>query len=211
MKNNHNGSNGSVKIVPKVTEILLDSGIRVHVAPLSRYQRNALQERAEQIYPMPDKTLYEEELSEDVAIPGTKIPAEENPEYQNEVGLVLRARSEFISTHMMNLCLTYPDFPGGKEELIAYFATDIAAQREIMNLPDDPWEATLRFAIIRSVADERDTGDIIRESFPITESEVSEAIRVFRPAISREAIRSLDNARKFAPGAEQPLSDKPQS
>lgn len=206
----HN-NNGSVKIVPKVVEITLDSGIRVHISPLSRYQRNALQERAEQLYPMPDKALYEEELSEAVAIPGTKIPAEENPEYRAEVALVMTARSEFTTMNMINLCLSYPDFPGGKEELIRFFAIHIAQQRDMMTLPDDEWEATLRFAVIRSVADERDLWSVINESFPITESEVSDAVRVFRPAVSREALRALDNAGKYAPGAHQPLQSKPQS
>lgn len=98
-------------IQPKVTELILDSGIKVHVSPLSRYQRNALNEKAEALYPYPDKALYEETLPEDIAIPGFNLPAEDNKAYQAAVLIAGRGRADHINTALLNICLAFPDYP----------------------------------------------------------------------------------------------------
>lgn len=196
---------------PKVVEITLDSGIRVFVAPLSRYQRNALVEAAEKLHPFPDKKQYEYALSEDVAIPGMTLPADDkdNPRYPEYLALVTEAnryRNEYISTAMMNLCISYPDFPGGKKQLIEYFAEWLEEQRDWLALPDDEWQATLRFAIIRSASDEAQILSIAKDELPVTEAEITENLRVFRPVLSKSQSRILDYARTNAPGVESKVS-----
>lgn len=196
---------------PKVVEITLDSGIRVHVSPLSRYQRNALIEAAEKLHPFPDKKQYEYALSEDVAIPGMTLPADDkdNPRYPEYLALVTEAnryRNEYISTAMMNLCISYPDFPGGKKQLIEYFADWLEEQRDWLALPDDEWQATLRFAIVRSPSDEAQILSIAKDELPVTEAETTENLRVFRPVLSKSQSRILDYARTNASGAESKVS-----
>lgn len=191
---------------PKVTEIVLDSGVRAHIAPLSRYQRNALIEESEAIFPLPDKKLYEQALSEDIAIPGSVIPAEENPEYQALVKNIRYQRDGYVSQSILNLCTTFPDYPN-RQDLIDFFAADIQKQREFMTLPDDPWQATLRFAVIGSHADETQILGIARDDVPVTEKEVNDNVRIFQPVLSREKSRILDYARKHAPGAETKVPD----
>lgn len=185
----------------KVTEIILDSGIKVWVSPMSRYARNGLAEAAEKLYPYPDKSQFEEELPEDVAIPGMKIPAEEHPDYQAQVASANRQRGDHISGAMLNLCVVYPDF-ASRQEIIDHFAPYLDEQRDWLALPEDPWEATLRFAVISSVADENQIMAIVGDTLPVTEKEVNDNVRIFQPALSREKSRILDYARKHAPGAE---------
>lgn len=190
---------------PKVVEIILDSGIRVHVTALSRYQRNGLVEAAKKLYPYPDKKPYEEALSEDVAIPGMTIPAEENPAYQALVLEANRQQQDYIVAGMLNLCLRYPDF-ATRQALIEHFADYLNEQRDWLELPDDEWESTLRFAIVRSPSDESEILSIAKDELPVTEAETTENLRVFRPVLSREKSRILDYTRKHTPGAESKVS-----
>lgn len=185
----------------KVVEFILDSGIRVHVTPLSRYQRNALIEAAEKLHPYPEKKQYEEALPEDVAIPGMTLPAEENPEYQAKVVEANRLRNEYISTGMMNLCVQYPDF-ANRQALIEHFAPYLEEQRDWLALPDDDWMATLRFAIIRSPSDEGHILSVARDEMPVTEKEVNDNVRIFQPVLPKDKYRNLDYARKLASRAE---------
>lgn len=190
----------------KVVEITLDSGIRVFVTPLSRYQRNGLIQAAEKLYPYPDKKQYEYVLSDDVAIPGMTLPADDkdNPRYPEYMGLVTEAniqRQDHIIAGMLNMCLRYPDFKD-KHALIEYFAPYLDEQRDWLALPDDAWDATLRFAIVRSPSDESQILSIAKDEMPVTEAETTENLRVFRPVLSREKSRILDYTRAIAPGAE---------
>lgn len=185
----------------KLTELVLDSGIRVHVKPISRYLRNALAEAAERLFPLPDKAPYEEALSEDVAIPGMKIPAEDNPEYKKRVAEIQRQRGDYISSAMLDLCVSYPDFDS-RQALIDHFAPYLDEQRNWLELPEDPWEATLRFAIISSVADENQITAVASDTLPVTEKEVNENVRIFQPVLSREKSRIVEYARKLAPRPE---------
>lgn len=185
----------------KVVELVLDSGIRVHVTPLSRFQRNALVEAAEKLYPLPDKKPYEEALSEEIAIPGTVIPAEDNPEYQAKVAEVRLKRSDYVSAAQLNLCLSFPDFKD-RQALIEHFAPYLEEQRDWLALPDDDWQATLRFAIVRSPSDEAQIVSVARDEMPVTEAETTENLRIFRPVLSREKSRILDAARQLAPRVE---------
>jgi hypothetical protein len=190
----------------KVTELTLDSGIRVFVTPLSRYQRNALIEAAEKLHPFPDKKQYEEALPDDVAIPGMTLPAEENPEYQAKVTEANRLRNEYVSTGMMNLCVQYPDF-ADRLALIEHFAPYLDEQRDWLALPDDEWLATLRFAIIRSPSDEAQILSVARDEIPVTEKEVNDNVRIFRPVLPKDKYRNLDYARKLASGTEGKVPD----
>lgn len=189
------------KSQPKVTECLLDSGIRVFVIPLSRHQRNALNQAAEKLYPYPDKKQYEETLPEDVAIPGMTLPAEENKDYQVAVREVNRQRSDYIGLALLDICVSYPDFPGGKDDLMKHFAPFLEKQRDWMALPEDEWEATLRFGILQSIADELTISRIANEETPVTEVEVNEEMRIFRPAVQVAAAKLLDSTRQHPPGA----------
>lgn len=186
---------------PKVTELILDSGIRVHVTPISRYLRNALVEEAEALFPYPDKKQYEVELSEDVAIPGTVVPADEHPEYRVFVKGVDNQRQEYIRHAMLNLCVKYPDFPT-RRALIEHFAPYLDEQREWLTLPEDDWQATLRFAVIGSPSDEGQILAVVKDELPVTEAETAENLRVFQPVLSKSQSRILDYARKHASGAE---------
>jgi hypothetical protein len=190
----------------KVVEITLDSGIRVFVTPLSRYQRNGLIQAAEKLYPLPDKKQYEFTLSEDVAIPGMTLPADDkdNPRYAEYMALVTEAsiqRQDYIIAGMLNMCLRYPDFTG-KEALIEHFAPYLDEQRDWLALPEDSWDATLRFAIVRSQSDEAQILSIAKDEMPVTEAETTENLRVFRPVLSAEKSRILDYTRTHTPGAE---------
>lgn len=180
---------------PKCVEIMLDSGVKVYVTPLSRYQLTALQAAARERYPCPDKAAYTLPMPEGVGIPGAMIPAEDNDEYQTLYSEAERLQSEFILTAMMDMCVTFADFKS-REEVVGYFAAFIAQQRQWMTLPDDEWLATWRFAVVRSASDEELITAVVKDLLPITEVEITDEMRLFRPSVSWQAVRRLVKARQ---------------
>lgn len=194
---------------PKVVEVVLDSGVKVHVKSLARYDRQSLQQAAIDRFPYPDKSQYEEELAEDVAVGGMKIPAERNEVYRQLVAEIEEQRQEFITTAMLDMCVTFPEFSDGKDGVIEHFADAIAKKRTYMTLPEDAWTATWKHGVLGSPSDEAYIAQIVRDDLPLREAEVSEAMRLFRPALSREATRLLDFTRLIAPRIQAKIQNKP--
>lgn len=193
----------------KLVETILDSGIRVHIRTLSPYDRAALRQAAETKYALPDKREYELEPAEGIAIDGFKIPAEENEEYRQAVEEVEAKRTDFLMEAMLDMCVTFPDFDLGKQGIIAHFADYIATRRKYMTLPEDAWEATWKHAVLRTASDESYIAQIVRDELPLKEVEVSEAIRLFRPAVSREATRLLAYTRFAASRLPSKVQNQP--
>jgi hypothetical protein len=163
----------------KVFEILLDSGELVHVQPLSIYVVRALENKAQEIYPFPDKAEYEKPLDDAKALePGQKIPAEENPDYQKAYTNATKLQARYSNERCFMLSI---EPVVGREKLIAKYKTRIAQMREMMTLPDDDWEATLRFCVLTSSEDYiRVTAAIQGGAEVVSEEEIRDGMRIFR-------------------------------
>lgn len=77
-----------------------------------------------------------------------------------------------------------------------------------MDLPEDPWTATLRFAVVRSTTDENQIMAIAKDELPVTELEVSAELRTFRPLLSGAQSRTMALARQLASGADSGIPAK---
>lgn len=161
-----------------VHEHLLDSGEIVYVQPLSIYLVNALRDKARELYPFPNKTDYERTLDDAKAIePGQVIPAEENPDYQKLYDEAERKQQE----HVNEKCVALSVEPvQGREAMIAKYKDRIAQLRELMTLPEDAWEATLKFCIMTSRQDfNKITNSIMGQRLP-GEEDILNGMRIFR-------------------------------
>jgi Trp operon repressor len=169
----------------KVQELLLDSGEYVYVQSLSIYAIRALQDKAEELFPAPDKSEYEKPLPEDKAIePGQVIPAEENPDYQQRMKIIEEQRSQYVNHQAIVLCV-HPRVE--KEALIKKYAARLEQMRQIMVVPPDEWEATLKMCVIASQEDSGQIAVAIRGLNTIpSEEEVVDGMRIFRPLLRKE-------------------------
>lgn len=186
-------SNGKQQNKIAVVELLLDSGVRVLVKPLTPYTRHGVIHRLMEKYPDPDAKEFEEQI-EGESSPGATIPVtmKENSrhkEYQDLVLEVEKIRTRHMFNFIVNECVIFPDYES-REALIAAYKDDRARLAAYMDLPKDEWEATLYHCICASVGDINEINAITRQEIDImeaepTEDEILTAWRVFRPRVSR--------------------------
>jgi len=164
----------------KVTELILDSGEMVYVKSLSVYIRRGLKSKAEALYPYPDKGAYEILVDpEKAAIPGMTHPAEDNPEYQAVIAEIEDTRLQWYIDHLIS---EFCEWPAGKESLIAKYAEQVKSLSDILDIEGDEWEATWRYCLIGD-ADRNNIIQAANGNLILTEGEVRDAMRIFRPVV----------------------------
>jgi hypothetical protein len=171
--------NGVAETLPHATEIVLSSGLKCWVYPVSARDRMELIQAWVKNNPEPNKKTYEIPVpAEDASFEGQTLAAESNPEYQR----ILLERREALSTHLTNAFLVgYTEFPDvNEQELIDRFARVIKRKRRVMTLPDDAWEATLLFALLETVNDQRMIISAIESRLPIEFGDVIDNVKIFR-------------------------------
>lgn len=167
----------------KVQELLLDSGEYVYVQPLSIYVVRALQDKAEEKHPSPDKTEYEKPVDDDKALePGLMIPAESNPDYQKAYDEAAEKRSQWTNDQAVLLCINPVE---GQDTLIKKYKARVQQLRDLMPIPEDEWEATLKCCIMGSTDDYGRVITAIRGSGAPREDEIRDGMRIFRPLVRK--------------------------
>lgn len=165
----------------RVVEIPLSIGEAAWVTPISEYARGKLLERAEQEFPYPDPKPFEVEIDpERSAIPGTKIPAKDNPEYQELCKAVMVKRISWHTDQCILVATHFDDEAG----LVKRYADELAMLGKLLQLPEDPWEATLLYVLLQTPEDRRQVISAITGRMALTEEEKRDSLRIFRPQIS---------------------------
>lgn len=175
---------------PKTIELDLDSGVRVWITPLNRYHIAALVDKANELYPLPDKKAFEAIIEDGAIAGGVVIPAEDNPAYMELFREISLKQHVYKLDAMIDLCVQFPDL-GGKGHVIAYFAEFVAAQRRYMDLPGDDWQVTWRYAVLRTTQDEALVIQAMQNEMPLTEVEVSDEMKLFRRLLPKPAPNGL--------------------
>lgn len=175
---------------PKTIEIDLDSGVCVWVTPLNRYHIDALVEKANELFPLPDKKAFESVIEEGAIAGGVVIPAEDNPAYIELFNEINQKQHNYKLAAMIDICVHFPHL-GSQADVIAHFADFIAAQRRHMDLPDDDWQATWRYAVLRTDQDEAVVIQAMKNQLPLTEAEVSEEMTLFRRLLPKSSTNGL--------------------
>lgn len=189
----------------KIIEFYLDSGQLVHVTPLSIYHLKALRDRAASLFPYPDEDEFEQPVDPERSIfPDEVIPATQNPAYQAAMREIDRQRSDWINEQCIDLTA---DFGATKDELIEQYAPERERLAAVMDLPEDEWEATFNYCIIRTNEDRVMLVHAAINNILLTEEEVREGVRLFRPQI-RPTLNSGRNGQERTRGVaqEKPLS-----
>lgn len=179
---------------PIVITYELDSGVRVDVKPLSLATFKAIFEKGKAEFPDPDPADYVIKPE-----PGTAahddvvISADENPEYRTLLQEAQEARAQFMHRRLLRHSITFPDFPD-TAAVMAYFAPQIEALAddgliELADGTDDRWWQTYIHCIISSADDQTMIALAAQSGVPITEGEERDALRSFRPDVSRATLR----------------------
>jgi hypothetical protein len=166
----------------KVIELILDSGETVYVKPLSILHYHALVVQAEKQYPYPDPKPYEKEIDASKTLePGEVIPAAQNPAYQALCKDIDEQRKTWQYRQYILLAVEVID----QKATLERHKDRVARMRAMMTLPEDAWEATLLYSIISSTEDYNRVLNATSGQMLVTEEEISNGWRIFRPRIQR--------------------------
>lgn len=163
---------------------LLDSGIEALVTPLSAFTVKALRDRAVTVHPDPDPddTRYRvsaEDLPDGVTLPPGGIAGTETIEWQQDKRDAETAQSEWLMFAVIDLAVDF----GDRDALVAQLANEREKLARYIDLPSDEWQATLRHCVLLSPNEAPDLFRIAAGQMALTEDEVAEGVRYFRPVL----------------------------
>jgi len=164
------------------------TGIRVHITPIPVRALYAIQERLKETYPDPDVPIVavdpDDKTKMQFAMGETEYENPNDPEYLIEAKRVESQRSRDSKRILYNQYVTFPDFDS--EGLIEYLADKIAFLKEYgSELPDDDYEIAVYYCALNA-DDEMIIDGYITKLLPVTQEEVVNQLRIFRPALQRQ-------------------------
>src|SRR5574339_619483 len=129
--------------LPSVIEYVTQSGVLIHITPLSLFTIQSLKHAAEVRFPYPDKAEYQ--VASEITATGY-IPAEENPEYAAACEAVDKERGLWLNDAYIELACNYPQYPN-RESMIQHFAPRLLQLSKYIELSGDDWKDTLEHCV----------------------------------------------------------------
>ena len=179
---------------PAVIQYECYSGVMAHITPLNIPTLKAIQQKAKLKFPYPDKAPYQVE-QENAFVEGQLTPAEENPDYVAECQRIDHERALWVDRAIFDWCVTFPQFPT-HEDMVTHFAPKLKLLREIAELPEDDYEATLFHLVMTwnqpdykdkqlasGVSEYNRMVQLAIQIIALTPAEVTAGIRFFRPKV----------------------------
>lgn len=198
----HSETNGAVSLPPHdVIEITLSNGLRAWVHPITQRDNTELIQGWKKDHPLPDKKQFEKPVdSEFASFEGQMLPAEENPDYQVAVLEWRDALNAHVTSAYLLGFIEFPDFDD--DALIKHFESTVKRKRRVMDVPDDPWQATILFGVLQTNDDQRLVIQAVERRLPVEAGEVAEAMRIFRLNPVRRTDGQISDGRTEAQSAE---------
>lgn len=173
---------------PSVIIYETGSGVVAHITPLNLATLKAIQVKAADMHPYPDKAPYQKP-EENAFSPGQMTAAEDNPDYVAACKVVDSERAQWADRTIFAFAVKFPKYPT-RESLIAAFSDKLSDLRAIAVLPDDDYEAVLHHLVLtwQPIGYPREA-DYVRciqlacQTIALTPDEVTAGIRFFRPVL----------------------------
>lgn len=201
------GDNNTLKVTdvdgrPSIFIYETQSGVIFHITPINLPTLRAIQLKAQDKFPYPDKRPYQQ-LEEKGFAEGQLTPAEENPQYLLDCQTVDHERAQWVDRTIFDYAAYCPKYPT-KEAMIDGFREKLTKLREIAVLPEDDYEAILFHLVLTWNQVGAKDGQfepvgtefarIVRlaiQTVALTADEVSAGIRFFRPYVSERPARAV--------------------
>lgn len=163
------------------------SGVIFHITPISLPTLRAIQLKAQDIYPYPDKAPYQIPDPAEVAFTeGQMSKAEDNPEYVEACKAVDKERGQWVDKAVFNYAAKMPKYPT-KDALIEAYSKQLEALKEIAVFDeiDTDYDIVLLNFVLTGNADYSTIIRLAVQAVALTAEEISNGIRFFRSKISR--------------------------
>lgn len=158
------------------------SGEIFHISPLSLPTLRAIQLKAQDIYPYPDKAPYQIPDPAEVAFTeGQMSKAEDNPEYVEACKAVDKERGQWVDKAVFNYAARMPKYPT-EDTLIAAYESKLKALKEIavFDETDTDYDIVLLNFVLTGNADYSTIIRLAVQAVALTAEEISNGIRFFR-------------------------------
>lgn len=178
---------------PAIIEYETYSGVLVHIKPVNIATLRAIQMKAIEKFPYPEKAQYQ--LPDENAFGGLGS-AEDNPEYLAKCREIDSERGQWTDKTIFAYAVTFPKY-ATQQDMVNAFMNQLAELRTIATLPEDNYEAVLHHLVLtwnQTVvkdnslqAGNTEWARIIQmavQTIPLTADEVSNGVRFFRPTLS---------------------------
>lgn len=198
----HNSTPNVNEALPTVIEYVCQSGVLIHITPLSLFVIQSILNRSEVIHPYPpekDFRLLEMEIDGEMVQAVDRIasgffPASENPEYVTLCKQVDVERVQWQNDAFIELSCAYPQFEHNLA-MMAHFRPQLEKLRPYVEMHEDEWQNVLEYCVFTGFVDlvdenkkrfrtpERHTViQLARQNSGLTLSmlEVVDGLRVFR-------------------------------
>lgn len=163
------------------------SGVIFHITPLSLPTLRAIQLKAADIHPYPDKAPYQVPDPVEVAFTeGQKSRAEDNPDYIEACKKVDTERAKWVDKTVFTYAAKMPKYPT-KEAVLTAYEGQLKALKEIavFDKDDDDYDVILLNFILTGNADYATIIRLAVQAVALTPEEVSAGIRFFRPRVPK--------------------------
>ncbi len=160
----------------RLYRVPLDSGVVVHVRPISPFMRALLVEEARAQHPDPDSQQYRKPLKNAVR-EGLTEPPEENPEYGLAVEQAARAQNRHLVNSFIDAGVVVGADPS-REAVLEHFAADLARIRQGRDLPEDNWFVLVKYHLIASQDDIQRIINAANDA--LTEEDIRAAAAIFQ-------------------------------
>lgn len=174
------------------------AGEIVHIKPVSLALYRAIQQKAIELFPLPDSDLYTQP-EENAFDPAQRTNPNDNPEYIKKVNEVESQRKEWVDKKVFDYAVSFPRYET-KDDLVAAYQNELTELRKIADLPKDDYEAILFYIILAwNAVNNKGNGwyatgnefsKIIMlaiQTIALSPPEVAAGIRFFRPKVSERA------------------------
>lgn len=188
---------------PSIVRFETQAGVVLHITPLNLATLRAINLKANELFPYPDKKPYEVPL-ENAFVEGMVDSAENNPEYLKACEPVDQQRKEWTYNAVFQYAVRFQDYPT-RENVINAFAPRLLELRKIAIVQEDDYEAILHHLVLTGntvirgnkdawqalTSEYVDVIQIAIQTVALTPEEVTQGVRFFRVDLRRDSTRKM--------------------
>lgn len=162
----------------------LNNKVRLIVTPVTAFTQKAIIARAEKLYPLPDKKLYELPMPEDEQLTrGQCYPAETNPLWTTDRMTIMQRRGFAALGMLLDTAVTVEQ---GREAIIQEYAETLTHLKEYMSGSVEEAGMVNDFVTLLTgvLIQEGEIGALmalVQSATPLTSGELSDGFSYFRP------------------------------
>lgn len=162
-----------------------DNPVMLHLTQYTGSDQELIELKMRQEYPPIDLTPYMVPV-ERSASPDQKVLDEDNPDYKRRIEELERNRTRWLLDYVFDVYVNVAP-PYTREEVIETCKPLLEQKRKHIDIVGGDWFAVVRHVLVKDAMGYDDLIKALKNKLPLTEGEILDGMRIFRPVIQRGA------------------------